>query len=58
MGSFREAIADVFRYSMKEFKIDASFGISVYPNDGRTTEDLLKHAGMAQAFVKSSGKEV
>lgn len=56
VGSFREAIADVFRYSMKEFKIDASFGISVYPNDGRTTEDLLKHAGMAQAFVKSSGK--
>lgn len=56
VGSFRDAITDVFRYDLKEINIDASFGISIYPNDGNTTEDLLKHAGMAQAVVKSSGK--
>lgn len=55
--SFRDAISDVFSYGMKELRIEASFGISVYPKDGRTTEDLLKHAGMAQAYVKASGKK-
>ena len=55
--AFRDAISDVFRYDMKELRIDASYGISVYPDDGQTTEDLLKHAGMAQAYVKSSGKK-
>lgn len=55
--SFRDAISDVFSYGMKEFRIEASFGIAVYPDDGRTTEDLLKHAGMAQAYVKASGKK-
>ncbi|MEE2732880.1 MAG: EAL domain-containing protein [Pseudomonadota bacterium] len=36
--------------------ISASIGISMYPKDGRTPEDLLKNADTAMYAAKSSGK--
>lgn len=34
----------------------ASFGVSVFPDDGQTSDELLKNADMAMYKVKSSGK--
>jgi len=39
----------------KEFHLSASAGLSVYPNDGATTEGLLKHADTALHRTMESG---
>ena len=36
--------------------INASIGISLFPNDGRTTQELIKNADMAMYKAKSEGK--
>lgn len=36
--------------------ISASIGVSLYPDDGETMEDLLKHADAAMHAVKSGGR--
>ncbi len=54
--SMKDALEDVFKYNMKEFNVNASFGVAIYPNDGDNTEDLLKHADMALVSAKNSGK--
>jgi len=36
--------------------IDGSIGIAVYPEDGMTTGDLLKHADLAMYAAKSAGR--
>lgn len=36
--------------------IDASIGIAVYPEDGHTASDLLKHADLAMYAAKSAGR--
>ncbi|MEO8402787.1 MAG: EAL domain-containing protein [Gammaproteobacteria bacterium] len=40
---------------IKEFFVTASIGISIYPNDGESLEDLLNNADMALYKAKSSG---
>lgn len=40
----------------KEFFIGASIGISVYPNDGRDVDELIKAADIAMYQVKNEGK--
>lgn len=40
---------------IKEFFVTASIGISVYPNDGESLENLLNNADMALYKAKSSG---
>jgi len=40
----------------KEFFIGASIGISVYPNDGREVDTLVKAADIAMYQVKNDGK--
>ncbi|NLK87281.1 MAG: bifunctional diguanylate cyclase/phosphodiesterase [Clostridiaceae bacterium] len=54
--SFKSAIAEVCTCDNKEFYINASFGISIFPVDGETTEDLLKNADIAMHSIKRSGK--
>lgn len=44
-----EAMGEVFRLS-------ASIGIAVYPEDGTTIEELLKNVDNAMYFAKNSGK--
>lgn len=39
-----------------KLKTTASFGVSIYPDDGNTCEDLIKCADMAMYKVKSIGK--
>jgi diguanylate cyclase (GGDEF)-like protein len=56
-----ESICNMFRGDLPELKKDnkitVSVGISVYPKDGITYDDLLKKADLALCEVKSSGKD-
>ncbi|MDD2462703.1 MAG: EAL domain-containing protein [Desulfobulbus sp.] len=36
--------------------VNASIGISIYPNDGRSSQELIKNADMAMYKAKSEGK--
>jgi diguanylate cyclase (GGDEF)-like protein/PAS domain S-box-containing protein len=49
-------VAETVTVGEAQFAIGASIGISVYPRDGLTPEDLLKHADTAMYRVKEAGK--
>ena len=40
----------------KEFKLGASIGVSFFPNDGQSVEELIKHADAAMYQAKETGK--
>jgi diguanylate cyclase (GGDEF)-like protein/PAS domain S-box-containing protein len=40
----------------KEVRIGASIGIALYPEDGETSEELIKHADLAMYRAKEEGK--
>ncbi len=48
--------ASPFLIEGHEISISASIGISVYPTDGNTVEDLLKHADIAMYRAKDLGR--
>ncbi|MDR3492309.1 MAG: EAL domain-containing protein [Gammaproteobacteria bacterium] len=43
------------KIGVHKFFISASIGISIYPNDGSTLEDLQRHADMAMYKAKKNG---
>ncbi|MCG7334236.1 EAL domain-containing protein [Sporosarcina sp. ACRSM] len=45
-----------FYYQHQEYFISASIGISVYPEDGKTLESLIRKSEQALAFVKDRGR--
>jgi len=45
-----------FRIGGHELNVTPSIGVSVYPEDGRTIEELLKHADFALYLAKEKGK--
>lgn len=47
---------DAFNLNGKEFKITASLGIAVYPEDGQTGTDLLRNADTAMYHAKEQGR--
>lgn len=48
---------EIFNHEIKEgLFITPSIGISVFPQDGNTVDDLLKHADLAMYQVKNTGK--
>lgn len=53
--SLVEILNELITIEKNELFISASIGISVYPEDGKTAEDLLKHADTAMYKAKSSG---
>jgi diguanylate cyclase (GGDEF)-like protein len=51
------AITSKKTYGDIEFLIEASIGISLYPDDTKNMEELIKYADEAMYIVKRSGKE-
>jgi diguanylate cyclase len=51
-----KALSTPFRIRGKELHISASVGISLYPDDGRDVETLVKSADTTMYAVKGSGK--
>ena len=45
-----------FRLESQELSISASVGISVYPDDGQTMEDLIRNADAAMYLSKRNGR--
>ncbi len=50
------AFALAHRIEQHHLHISASIGISIYPNDGRDAETLLKHADIAMYHAKENGR--
>lgn len=49
-------ISDTILEAFNAVNINLSAGISIYPDDSKSTEDLLKYADMAMYQVKETGK--
>jgi len=55
-GEINHKLSEVFYINGREVFIGASVGISIYPEDGLTTEVLLKHADIAMYEAKKQGR--
>ncbi len=53
--SITKALTDPYQVSGQEIRITASIGISVYPNDGKNTDTLLKTSATALYHAKRQG---
>jgi len=51
-----ESLKPAFTLDGAELLVQASFGISLFPQDGADMDTLLKHADMAMYHAKSSGR--
>jgi diguanylate cyclase (GGDEF)-like protein len=51
-----DALATPFHLSREDFRATVSLGITLYPRDGASAEDLIRHADIAMYQVKRSGK--
>lgn len=56
INEFREAISNSILVDRKEYSINASFGITSYPEDGHTAVELMKNADIALYKTKNNGK--
>ena len=56
-ASILEILRAPFMLGVHEVFVRASIGISVYPDHGRTPEELLRHADMAMYAVKEKGRD-
>jgi diguanylate cyclase (GGDEF)-like protein/PAS domain S-box-containing protein len=50
------ALNETFRIQSHDLQVTASVGISLYPDDGRDTDSLLKHADTAMYHAKDAGR--
>lgn len=55
-GQILTLLAEPFSVSATECFIGASIGVSMYPADGLTAEDLLAHADIAMYRAKAAGR--
>ncbi|MDR3581236.1 MAG: EAL domain-containing protein [Oryzomonas sp.] len=55
-GKILDILQAPFQVQGQEFRITASIGIALYPQDGNSADVLLKNADIAMYEVKSSGK--
>nr|WP_316904446.1 GGDEF domain-containing phosphodiesterase [Ralstonia mannitolilytica] len=51
----KKALAEPLAINGRFFALKASIGIAFYPEDGRSAEELLKHADIAMYRAKASG---
>jgi diguanylate cyclase (GGDEF)-like protein len=52
----REALATTIRIPPHDLHVSASIGISLYPDDGATADELLTHADAAMYHAKQAGR--
>jgi diguanylate cyclase (GGDEF)-like protein/PAS domain S-box-containing protein len=57
-GHLLEMLAAPVAYDGQELALGSSLGVSLYPDDGRTTEALMANADMALYRAKESGRGV
>ncbi len=51
-----EVLDEPFLIDGRYFRISSSIGITVYPDDGTTSSEILKHADIAMYAAKQSGR--
>jgi diguanylate cyclase (GGDEF)-like protein/PAS domain S-box-containing protein len=51
-----ERLSEVFYINRSELFVGSSVGISIFPEDGKSSEQLLKHADMAMYEAKNQGR--
>jgi diguanylate cyclase (GGDEF)-like protein/PAS domain S-box-containing protein len=56
MARICERVADPVTVDGREFHLSCSIGLSVYPQDGRDADELLKHADVAMYRAKEQGR--
>jgi diguanylate cyclase (GGDEF)-like protein len=56
IAAVREAVAEPFRIGQDELIVTASIGIALFPHDGSSSDELLKHASTALYEAKKTGK--
>ncbi len=55
-GDIMGQISQVILIDRGEISVGASLGISIYPDDGTTSDELIRQADKAMYLVKHSGK--
>jgi diguanylate cyclase (GGDEF)-like protein/PAS domain S-box-containing protein len=53
---FLKSLQQPFCFSGNEARISASIGIALYPDDGTSIDELVRHADLAMYHVKAQGK--
>lgn len=53
---FIQCLSEPFILSGRRLHISASIGVAVFPGDGETSDELLRHADMAMYQVKDAGR--
>lgn len=56
VSKIQKALTQTYRLEGHDLHITSSIGISVFPHDGETTEDLMKNADLAMYYAKSKGR--
>lgn len=56
MGQLRDAVADITLGQRSHFRITLSIGISLFPDMGRSFDELFRSADMALYSIKNNGK--
>ncbi len=51
-----EAISEEYQVASHQVNVSSSIGISVFPTDGVTTDELVRHADAAMYHAKESGR--
>lgn len=51
-----DSVSQPIKIGQYEVVITPSIGVSVYPNDGKTVDDLLKNADIAMYYAKDQGR--
>ncbi|MCP4006320.1 MAG: EAL domain-containing protein [bacterium] len=51
-----ESVSEPHQVGNQELRVTPSIGIAVYPDDGETPDELIRHADMALHLVKEQGR--
>jgi diguanylate cyclase (GGDEF)-like protein len=58
LGEIQGLLREPFTVDQEEFRLSGSLGVAVYPRDGRSREELIKHADMAMYRAKHNGNSL